>query len=148
MAYVRNLGIERENIVIEITESLLLNADTDVVANLDKFHHANMQVAIDDFGTGYLSLSYLKKFDIDYLKIDQSFTRNIENSDSDMALSEAINVMSHKLDLNVIAEGVETEGQKRLLAEAGCDFAQGYLYSHPVPPQEFEAKLKDDCDED
>lgn len=146
LEYVQDLGIKQNNIVIEITESLLLNADTDVVANLDKFHHANMQVAIDDFGTGYSSLSYLKKFDIDYLKIDQSFTRNIENSDSDMALSEAIIVMSHKLGLKVIAEGVETEGQRDLLADAGCDFAQGYLYSHPVPPQEFEAQLKDECD--
>jgi len=141
LEHLRKLGINKNNIVIEITEGLLLNADEHVTEKLHKLHNANIQVAIDDFGTGYSSLSYIKKFDIFYLKIDQSFTRNIEKDVNDMALSEAIIVMAHKLGLKVIAEGVETEGQCQLLADAGCDYAQGYLYSKPVPPEAFEALL-------
>ena len=128
--------------VIEITEGLLLDADSDVTGKLLEFRDAGIQVAIDDFGTGYSSLSYLKKFDIDYLKIDQSFVRNLATDPDDMALSEAIIVMAHKLGLKVIAEGVETEEQRRLLADAGCDYAQGYLFSKPVPAEEFEELLK------
>jgi EAL domain-containing protein (putative c-di-GMP-specific phosphodiesterase class I) len=98
-------------------------------------------VAIDDFGTGYSSLSYLKKFDIDYLKIDKSFISNLESNVNDITLCNAIIVMAHTLGLKVIAEGVETEGQKKILADAGCDFAQGYLFSKPVPADEFETIL-------
>ena len=131
-------GIYNKNIIIEITEGLLLNAEPDILEKLYRLRDAGVEVAIDDFGTGYSSLSYLKKFDIDYLKIDQSFTKNIENDSNDLALSEAIIVMAHKLGLKVIAEGVETSEQHKILTRAGCDFAQGYLYSKPVPPEEFE----------
>ena len=96
---------------------------------------------IDDFGTGYSSLSYLKRFDIDYLKIDRSFVNNLETDANNMALSEAIIVMAHKLGLKVIAEGIETEGQRKLLADAGCDYGQGFLFSQPVPPEQFEKLL-------
>ena len=99
-------------------------------------------MAIDDFGTGYSSLSYLKKFDIDYLKIDRSFVSNLETDPDDKALSQAIIVMAHTLGLKVIAEGVETEGQLKQLLASGCDYAQGNLFSKPVPPEEFEALLK------
>jgi diguanylate cyclase (GGDEF)-like protein/PAS domain S-box-containing protein len=139
--YLQELGLPGENIVIEITEGLLLNADADVTDELLRLRDADIQVAIDDFGTGYSSLSYLKKFDIDYLKIDRSFVNNLETDANDMALSEAIIVMAHKLGLKVIAEGVETEGQRSLLAAAGCDYAQGYLFSKPIPPEEFERLL-------
>jgi EAL domain-containing protein (putative c-di-GMP-specific phosphodiesterase class I) len=98
-------------------------------------------VALDDFGTGYSSLSYLKIFDIDYLKIDRSFTRNLSVDSSDMALSEAIIVMAHKLGLRVIAEGVETEQQRALLIAAGCDYGQGYLFARPMPADQFDALL-------
>jgi diguanylate cyclase (GGDEF)-like protein/PAS domain S-box-containing protein len=139
--YLRGLGLSGENIVIEITEGLLLNADAEVTDELLRLRDADIQVAIDDFGTGYSSLSYLKKFDIDYLKIDRSFVNNLESDANDMALSEAIIVMAHKLGLKVIAEGVETQGQRNLLAEAGCDYAQGYLFSKAIPPDEFERLL-------
>jgi EAL domain-containing protein (putative c-di-GMP-specific phosphodiesterase class I) len=139
--YLSDLGLSGMNIVIEITEGLLLNAEPEVVDTLLKFRDAGIQVAVDDFGTGYSSLSYLKKFDIDYLKIDQSFVSNLETDPDNMALSEAIIVMAHKLGLKVIAEGVETEGQRNLLAAAGCDYAQGYLFSKSVPPEEFEKLL-------
>ena len=84
---------------------------------------------------------YLKKYDIDYLKIDQSFIRNLAPGSSDMALSEAIIVMAHKLGLKVIAEGVETEEQRELLIGAGCDYAQGYLFARPMPADDFEKIL-------
>ncbi|MFA6179634.1 MAG: EAL domain-containing protein, partial [Candidatus Methylopumilus sp.] len=87
--------------------------------------------------------SYLKKFEIDYLKIDQSFVRNLAPGSSDQALCEAIIAMAHKLNMKVIAEGVETEEQRAILLAAGCDFAQGFLFSRPVTASEFEALLKD-----
>ena len=111
LAYLSELGLSGNNIVIEITEGLLLNANSHIADKLLKFRNAGIQVAIDDFGTGYSSLSYLKKFDIDFLKIDQSFVRNLTTDANDRALSEAIIVMAHKLGLKVIAEGVETEEQ-------------------------------------
>ena len=112
-----------------------------VAESLLQFRDAGIQVAIDDFGTGYSSLSYLRKFDIDYLKIDQSFIKNLQADSADFALCEAIIVMAHKLGLKVIAEGVETAQQRDLLKMVGCDFAQGYLFSRPVPAQAFEALL-------
>lgn len=142
LAHLRELGLSGKSIVVEITEGLLLHANPGVIDKLLKFRDADIQVAIDDFGTGYSSLSYLKKFHIDYLKIDQSFIRNLETDPSDKALSEAIIVMAHKLGLRVIAEGVETVVHQNLLAAAGCDYAQGYLFSKPVPPEELEALLK------
>ena len=137
-------GLCGKNFVFEITEGLLLNADARINTKLMALRDAGIQVSIDDFGTGYSSLSYLKKFDIDYLKIDQSFVRNLERDSNDMALCEAIIVMAHKLGLKVIAEGVETQAQRDFLTRAGCDYGQGYLFSRPVPPEEFEAWLK--CD--
>ncbi len=142
VSYLRELELPGQSMVIEITEGLLLDIDANVTDKLRGFRDAGIQISIDDFGTGYSSLSYLKKFDIDYLKIDQSFVRDLADDPDDMALSEAIIVMAHKLGLKVIAEGVETEAQRKLLADAGCDYAQGYLYSRPVPAGEFEVLLK------
>lgn len=140
-ADMQELGVPPKAIVIEITEDLLLNASQSVKSQLYDFRDAGMQVAIDDFGTGHSSLSYLKKFDIDYLKIDSSFVRNLKSDNDDMALCEAIIVMAHKLGIKVIAEGVETQEQASLLAKAGCDFGQGFYYSKPVPVSEFELLL-------
>ncbi len=137
------LKMPGQSIVIEITEGLLLGAENNVIEKLLEFRNAGIQISIDDFGTGYSSLSYLKKFDIDYIKIDQSFVRDLATDPNDMALSEAIIVMAHKLGLKVIAEGVETEIQRNLLAAAACDYAQGYLYSKPVSATEFETLLKE-----
>ncbi|MET0964627.1 MAG: EAL domain-containing protein [Noviherbaspirillum sp.] len=128
-------------IAVEITEGLLLDASNAVINQLLAFRDAGIQVSLDDFGTGYSSLSYLRKFDIDYLKIDQSFVVDLDINSNNLALCEAIIVMAHKLGLKVIAEGVETEKQRSLLADAGCDFGQGYLFSRAVAPNEFEALL-------
>ena len=141
-AYLQELGLPGQNLVIEITEGLLLNEDAGVKDKLLQFHEAGIQISLDDFGTGYSSLSYLQKFDIDYLKIDQSFTRRLEPGSGSMALSEAIIMMAHKLGMKVIAEGVETEEQQMLLTVAGCNYGQGYLFSRPVPAEEFEELLK------
>jgi diguanylate cyclase (GGDEF)-like protein/PAS domain S-box-containing protein len=141
LAHMLGIGLPGQAIVVEITESLLLGSDSPIIDSLLAYRDSGVQVAIDDFGTGYSSLAYLKRFDIDYLKIDQSFTRNLAPGSSDMALSEAIIVMAHKLGLKVIAEGVETAEQRDLLTAAGCDYAQGYLFAQPLPPEEFEKLL-------
>ncbi|MBC7684500.1 MAG: EAL domain-containing protein, partial [Bdellovibrionales bacterium] len=140
--HLAHIGLEGQAVVVEITEGLLLDASTGVTDKLLALRDAGIQVALDDFGTGYSSLSYLQKFDIDYLKIDRSFTRNLASDSSDMALSEAIIVMAHKLDLRVIAEGVETQEQCDLLLGAGCDYGQGYLFARPMPGEQFDALLK------
>ena len=140
--YLQSLEIPWMSIVVEITEGLLLDANQGITDQLLAFHDAGMQVAIDDFGIGYSSLSYLKKFDIDYLKIDRSFVKSLAPGSHDMALCEAIIMMAHKLGIMVIAEGVETREQCNLLTEAGCDFAQGFLFSKPVPAAEFDVLYK------
>ena len=139
--HLKELGLQGQSIVVEITEGLLLDAHSAIISQLLAFRDAGIGVSIDDFGTGYSSLSYLKKFDIDYLKIDQSFVRNLTDGSDDLILCEAIIVMAHKLGLRVIAEGVETAEQSDLLKTAGCDFAQGYLYSRPLPTEEFDRFL-------
>ena len=100
-------------------------------------------MALDDFGTGFSSLAYLQRHDIDYLKIDQAFVRNMAPGSKDLSLCEAIVVMAHKLGLQVIAEGVETEQQRDLLHAAGCDYAQGYFFSRPVSAEVLEGFFKE-----
>jgi len=141
LAYLQRLGLNGSSIAIEITEGMLLNAEQRVIDHLLRFRDAGVQIAIDDFGTGYSSLATLNRFDIDVLKIDQAFVRNLASNPHDMALSEAIIVMAHKLGLQVVAEGVETEQQRALLQAAGCDFGQGYLFSRPLPAPQFEELL-------
>jgi len=142
LSHLRKLDLSGQCLAIEITEGLLLDSNASISGALLTLRDAGIQVSIDDFGTGYSSLSYLKKFDIDYLKIDRSFVRDLVTDQNDLHLSEAIIVMAHKLGIKVVAEGVETEQQRDLLVAAGCDYAQGYLYSRPVPPEEFEELLE------
>jgi diguanylate cyclase (GGDEF)-like protein len=137
----RRLGLPGQSVAVEITEGLLLDADAEITDKLLAFRDAGVTVSLDDFGTGYSSLSYLKRFDIDYLKIDRSFVHNMETSSNDLALCDSIIVMAHRLGLQVIAEGVETREQQDLLAKAGCDYLQGYLFAKPLPPEEFETLL-------
>jgi diguanylate cyclase (GGDEF)-like protein/PAS domain S-box-containing protein len=139
--YLRQLGLPGNAIAVEITEGLLLNSTPAIDHCLRSYRDAGMQIAIDDFGTGYSSLSYLKNLDLDYLKIDRSFVCNLAPGSRDMALCEAIVVMAHKLGLKVIAEGIETKEQRDFLTAIGCDYGQGYLFSRPVPPADFEQVL-------
>ena len=131
-------GLPGDCIVVEITEGLLLNTSNHVVDTLLALRDAGIRVSLDDFGTGYSSLSYLQKFDIDLIKIDQSFVRHLIADSTDLALCKAIIVMAHALDMQVIAEGVETAQQRDLLASIGCDFVQGYLYARPMSATDFE----------
>jgi diguanylate cyclase (GGDEF)-like protein/PAS domain S-box-containing protein len=134
-------GIDGTALCVEITEGLLMDANDRITNRLLEFRDANIQVSIDDFGTGYSSLSYLKHFDIDYLKIDQSFVRNLDQGQNDLALCEAMIVMAHKLGIQVIAEGVETKSQDQILRGIGCDYGQGYLYSRPMSAIDFTALI-------
>ena len=139
--YLQALGLPGAAIAVEITESLLLDANSAVTSKLIALRDAGMQVSLDDFGTGYSSLSYLQRFEIDYIKIDQSFVRHLIPASTDLALCKAIIVMAHELGMKVIAEGIETDSQRELLLAAGCDYGQGYLFARPMPAKDFEAFL-------
>ncbi|MGV2293210.1 EAL domain-containing protein [Trinickia sp. YCB016] len=136
--YLAREGMPGQSVAVEITEGLLLQAESKIDEKLLTFRRSGIGISIDDFGTGYSSLAYLKRFDIDYLKIDRSFVHNLSFDEDNQALCEAMVVLAHKLGLQVIAEGVETAEQRDFLKAVGCDFAQGFLYSTPVPPEEFE----------
>ncbi len=137
LVYLTEHQLSGENIVIEITEGLLLNNNKSTMKRLSQLRTSGIKLSMDDFGTGYSSLSYLKKFDFDYLKIDQTFTKNLVLGKEDLIISEAIITTAQKLGLKVIAEGIETEEQMKLLLDLGCDYGQGYYFSKPVPGDEF-----------
>jgi EAL domain-containing protein (putative c-di-GMP-specific phosphodiesterase class I) len=136
------MALPGHSITVEITESLLIKDSPTVKRRLLDFRNRGVEVSIDDFGTGFSSLSYLKQFDVDFLKIDRSFIGNLAEDASDKALTEAIIVMAHKLGLKTIAEGVETEAQRDMLVRFDCDYAQGYLFSAPLPIEGFDALLQ------
>ena len=140
--YLKDLELPPSSIVVEITEGLLLNVAPQVNEKLLKYRDAGVQVAIDDFGTGYSSMAYLQKFDIDYLKIDQSFVRGIPAHRGNSTIAETIIVMAHKLGQKVVAEGIETQEQLDFLQQSGCDYGQGFLFSRPLPPAEIDALLE------
>jgi diguanylate cyclase (GGDEF)-like protein/PAS domain S-box-containing protein len=135
-------GAEGIKLAVEITEGMLLDMRPLVQQQLQALRAAGMQVAIDDFGTGYSSLAYLRKFAVNYLKIDQSFIRNLENGGEEHALCDAMITMAHRLGMIVIAEGVETEAQRATLLELGCDYGQGYLFSQPLSSDELADMLQ------
>ena len=139
LSYLRQLGLPNNSIVVEITESALMGAAPQVLERLSQYRAMGVQLALDDFGTGYASLSHLQRYDVDYVKIDQSFVATIDEDVGDLALCEAIIAMAHALGLKVVAEGVETRVQRALLVDAGCDYAQGYMFAHPLPAEQFEA---------
>ncbi len=128
-------------ISIEITERLLLESSGAVVDTIRQLRQSGIELSIDDFGTGYSALAYLKKFDIDYVKIDKSFIQNLATDSYDAVLCESIIHMARKLDIRVIAEGIETESQNNYLREFGCDYGQGYLYAKPLPLKDFLVNL-------
>jgi diguanylate cyclase (GGDEF)-like protein/PAS domain S-box-containing protein len=127
---------------LEITESLIMEDIDHAIALLARLKELGTSIAIDDFGTGYSSLSYLKHFPVDQLKIDQSFVRDIENNSADRALTQAIITMAHGLELNVIAEGVESKAQLAILREQQCDEIQGYYFSRPLSVADMSSYLK------
>lgn len=141
LSYLQQAQLPGSGVALEITERLLLDASEQVTGLIRDFRMAGIEILLDDFGTGYSSLSYLKKFKIDYLKIDRSFVADMEASPENCAVCDAIIVMAHKLGMRVVAEGVENNTQMNLLKRAGCDLAQGYLFSEPVTSEQFESLL-------
>lgn len=125
-------GFPADKLLLEITESLLMDEDIRIKDVLAEFRGMGIRLAVDDFGTGYSALSYLREFPVNTLKIDRSFIHDIGASDSHRRLVEAIITMAHGLDLMTIAEGVETSEQDALLSELHCDMGQGYFYCKPV----------------
>jgi diguanylate cyclase (GGDEF)-like protein len=132
----------QSRLLFEITESVYMDESKDPGARLDILRKQGIGIAIDDFGTGYSSLGYLKRFPVDKIKIDRSFVRDVTNDPDDASLCEAIIAMAHHLKLSVVAEGVETEQQLQFLQERGCDFAQGFLFSKPMPVDKFTEYMK------
>jgi diguanylate cyclase (GGDEF)-like protein/PAS domain S-box-containing protein len=141
-AAVQHNAINPMLLKLELTESMLLENIEDTIATMNALKEIGVQFSLDDFGTGYSSLQYLKRLPLDQLKIDQSFVRDIAIDNSDKAIVNTIIVMAQSLNLDVIAEGVETEEQRSLLLERGCTHFQGYLFGKPVPVEQFEALLK------
>jgi diguanylate cyclase (GGDEF)-like protein len=129
-------GLPSSLLELELTESIMLQDMETVMETLHELKKMGIKQSIDDFGTGYSSLSYLKRLDVDKLKIDQSFVRDMTSDSEDSAIVTAIIQLGHTLQLTVIAEGVETEAQLALLKSYGCDEAQGYLFSRPVPAEQ------------
>jgi EAL domain-containing protein (putative c-di-GMP-specific phosphodiesterase class I) len=124
-------GLLPRQLEIEITESTL-QSEPDCLVALQALKRLGVTLTIDDFGTGYSCLSSLKTLPIDRLKIDRVFVRDVPYDQNDVAIVEAIIAMAHKLDLRVVAEGVETAAQEEFLRARGCDAAQGYLYARPM----------------
>ena len=127
-------------ILIEVTENTLMDPDSSIQQQLKRLSTINIDIAIDDFGVGYSSLAYLQRLDIDILKIDRSFIKDIESNDNSIALVKAIITMAHNLDVMVVAEGVETQKQYNLLKHLACDYIQGYFFSKAISKKEFMGK--------
>ena len=136
-------GIPAERVELELTESVLMDNPVEAAASLQQFRHIGVNLAIDDFGTGYSSLSYLKRLPITMLKIDKEFIDDLATDPDDAAITTTIIAMGHSLGLIVVAEGVETQAQLKLLSDAGCDEIQGYLLSCPMPAAELLTFLRD-----
>ena len=134
-------GVPPDALELELTETTLIEASPQTVDTLGTLRQMGVGLAIDDFGTGYSSLGYLKRLPITVLKIDQSFVRDLVTELDDRTLAATIVTLGHGLGLSVVAEGVETEEQRQILLEQGCELGQGYLFSPPLPAEPFAAWL-------
>ncbi len=130
-------GLEPRWLELEITEGMMMDDTEQTIERFHRIHELGVEISIDDFGTGYSSLAYLKRFPVHRLKIDRSFVSDLTTDTDDAAITEAVIKMGHSLKLKVIAEGVETEQQMAYLRSKGCDELQGFLFSPPLPAEEF-----------
>jgi len=134
-------GMQPEDLEIEITESILLDDELAASDAIRSFRRAGIKIALDDFGTGYSSLNYLKRYPVDRIKIDRSFISQLSNVGASVAIVQALVTLAHALDIEVTAEGVETDEQYRVLASMGCNTFQGYRFSMPLEAAALEALL-------
>ena len=134
-------GMDATALVVEVTESMLVQEHSGALATLQDLKGLGVRLALDDFGTGYCSLTYLRRFPIDIVKIDRSFVSAIGTDPVSKAIVESVAHLAHLLDMTVTAEGVETERQRDVLVDLGCDSAQGYFFSHPLTNGALEARL-------
>ncbi len=142
LACVVQAGIDPSRLKLELTESMLAHDVDDIIAKMSALKVRGIGFSLDDFGTGFSSLSYLRRLPLDLLKIDQSFIANMLQSPKEAAIVQALISLGRKLDIDLIAEGVETAEQLQYLREQGCHVYQGYLFSRPVPSSDFEAMLR------
>ncbi|MDE2402654.1 MAG: EAL domain-containing protein [Burkholderiales bacterium] len=139
---VERCGVDPHLLKLELTESMLVNDVDDIIAKMKGLKERGVSFSLDDFGTGFSSLSYLKRLPLDQLKIDQTFVRDLLTNPHDAAIASTVVSLGQNLGLEVIAEGVETEGQRAFLLSIGCLLFQGYFFSKPVPVAEFDAYVK------
>jgi EAL domain-containing protein (putative c-di-GMP-specific phosphodiesterase class I) len=133
LGMLNDAGVGTENFEIEVTENVFLGASSALVLQtLQRLKDAGVTIALDDFGTGFASLTHLKQFPVDHLKIDQSFVRGVAENSDDQAIVSAVIGLAKSLHLTVTAEGVETHEQAARLLKKGCDFGQGYLFAKPL----------------
>lgn len=135
----RETGLDPRQLELEVTESTLIHDTEKFITTLGRIQHSGIRMSIDDFGTGYSNLSYLQRFPVHKLKIDQSFVRRLMQGQKDVAMVSAIIHLAKSLQLTVTAEGVENEATREALTRMGCDQAQGYLFARPMPAKDFEA---------
>lgn len=135
--------VSGQAIVLEITEGMLLHDDRQIIQSIYALRDAGIRFCLDDFGTGYSSIAYLKKLDIDYLKIDQSFVRELSNNEDDQKIVEGVLLLAKKLGMQTIAEGVETKAQFDYLRQFGCEYGQGFYFARAMLPDEFIEWIKE-----
>ncbi len=134
---IREQGVSAEKIQVEITESMIIQDIERVIQILNNLKSSGISIAIDDFGTGFSSLEYLKRFPIDKLKIDKSFVASVLQNQDDASIVQAVIALGHNMNMQIIAEGVETEEQVRFLQDRSCDYGQGYFFSKPLDDQDM-----------
>lgn len=138
----RDTGLRPPSLELELTEKIVMHDAAHFVERLDALKVLGVKLSLDDFGTGYSNLSYLKRFPLDRLKVDQSFIRDVTSSPDDAAIVRAVISLGHSLGLDIVAEGVETEAQVEWLRRERCEQIQGYVFSRPVPAAQFELLLR------
>jgi EAL domain-containing protein (putative c-di-GMP-specific phosphodiesterase class I) len=144
LTLLRVTGANPYRLKLELTESLLLTDFDDVIAKMSELRSIGVSFSLDDFGTGYSSLSYLKQLPLDQLKIDKSFVRDVLTDPNDAAIARTVLALAASLDLGVVAEGVETAGQRDFLLASGCKAFQGYYFGKPVPLEQLRLEAAPD----
>jgi EAL domain-containing protein (putative c-di-GMP-specific phosphodiesterase class I) len=145
LTVLHSTGADPRRLKLELTESLLISNVQDTIGKMHALKAKGVCFALDDFGTGYSSLSYLSRLPLDQLKIDQSFVSDVLTDPNDAAIARTVIALGQSLQLAVIAEGVETQGQRDFLQSCGCHAFQGYFFSRPLPLQDFEAFVRKCC---